>query len=169
MLKFSWSCTLVIWRSNVFLKTWVYHTNSMKIKIWSVHLSFVIYLLPWNPSFINTKLKALALQAAGWVDCMDAGGRVMQEQLPRGESNNSLLQRFLFFSFKDKRIYDYKQATGWRKVMTKTKLNLKTWDFKWEGLLAATALNFISVAAWRPLLPIKITAFPLCLYLTCGL
>jgi len=43
---------------------------------------------------------------------MDAGGRVMQEQLPRGESNNSLLQHFLFFSFKDKRIYDYKQATG---------------------------------------------------------
>ena len=28
---------------------------------------------------------------------MDAGGRVMQEQLPRGESNNSLLQFFLFF------------------------------------------------------------------------
>jgi len=21
----------------------------------------------------------------GWVDCMDAGGRAMQEQLPRGE------------------------------------------------------------------------------------
>jgi len=22
----------------------------------------------------------------GWVDCMDAGGRAMQEQLPRGEN-----------------------------------------------------------------------------------
>jgi len=40
-----------------------------------------------------------SLAGEGGVDCMDAGGRAMQEQLPRGETKNISFSTFFLLGF----------------------------------------------------------------------